>query len=201
MTSGSELSSAARKDPSLSTRVAEKSRLARLSSRTIRSASMALSSRLRMRMCWVSTKNLRRGFVHGQPVKTEVGDRFHEGVEFDWLHDIAVHAELIALHAVSLLRRGGDDDAGNLLRALVRFHGAQHIDAVDLRQLQIEKDDARTTQWIPARVLAAPEDEIERLGVVAYSRDAVGQIPLLQCSHRELEVVRVVFDEKDLHFV
>src|SRR5687768_4603765 len=79
--------------------------------------------------------------VEQQPVEAELADGFDELLELDGLDDVAVHAEAVALDQIALFLGGGQDDDRGALGSLVALDLAQHFQAVDLRQLEVEKDD------------------------------------------------------------
>src|SRR5581483_5383514 len=104
---------------------------------------------------------LRRRFVDCDPIETEIANRLHEIIELNRFYDVAVRAEIVAFDAITLLGGGGDDHDGQHLRSLVGFHLPQDLDPVDLRKLQIEKDDLGAVIDIAIRVSAAREEKIE----------------------------------------
>src|SRR5256885_9775332 len=59
---------------------------------------------------------------------------------FRSLAHIAVDAEPVALVAVALLLRGGQDHDRQKPGALIGADAAQHVEALDLRQVQVQQD-------------------------------------------------------------
>src|SRR5258706_8073549 len=106
MICGAKSDSALRSDDSQSTRWVTISRLPFLNSREISSASSGISSISRT-LIWLSIGASRRRAlrirnpVEDRPVQSGVGDDIHEMGEVDRLHQVAVHAELVALHDVA----------------------------------------------------------------------------------------------------
>src|SRR5262249_28553472 len=83
----------------------------------------------------------RRWLVHDGTEYAHPRDRVPELVEVDRLHDIGVHAELVAPHHVLLFMGGGQHHHGNHPQPLVGLDPLQHLQPIDLRQLEIEQHD------------------------------------------------------------
>src|SRR6185312_15092033 len=102
------------------------------------------------------------------------------------LADITVGAVCVALKAVLFLTRGGKDSDRKKLRALVGAKALENLEAVDLRELEIEEHE------LGKRVLLLTEEVIERLGAVAGDDDVVLDVALLERADGESLVVGVV---------
>src|SRR4051794_15799252 len=107
-----------------------------------------------------------RRLVEHEPIESQLAHRVGELVKVDRLSDVAVRAQAVSAQHVALLARGGEDHNGEKARALIPAHLSQHLDAVHLRQLQIEQDELRHDA-LALGVLAAVEEIIDRLGAVA----------------------------------
>ena len=136
------------------------------------------------------------GFVHNGPKRAELADGVDEGAKVDRLHDVRIRAELVAADQILFLARRCQHDDGDRLQRIVRFQGAQHVETVDFRHLQIQEENS----WVPgcaARVRIAPVQIVERLGAVAHDDNFVREIDLFESGERQLDVVRIVFGEDD----
>jgi len=76
---------------------------------------------------------------------------------------------------------------------------AQDIEPVDERQLDVEQDDLGVIARVAICVRAAAKDEIERLRTVARDMSPIGDVECFECLKRQLQVIWIVFDEKDLY--
>ena len=85
----------------------------------------------------------RRAFVEEQPVEPKLADGVDEFREIDGLAHVTVGAEAVALEAIPFLIGGGENDHGEELGLRSGTQTTQHLEAIDLRQLQIENDDLR----------------------------------------------------------
>ena len=90
-----------------------------------------------------SRARLRRRLVEQHPVEPERLHRVDELVEVDRLDEVAVHAEVVALDDVALLARRGQHDDRERPQLVARPDLAQHLEPVDLRQLEVEQHDLR----------------------------------------------------------
>ncbi len=80
-------------------------------------------------------------------------------------------------------------------RPFVRADEPQHLEPVDLRELQIEQHDGgeRRAGFGPV----ARKEVFERLRPVSHDGDVVADAAVLECEERELLVGRVVFDDQN----
>ena len=121
----------------------------------------------------------------------------HELAELHRLHDVGIDAELVELDQVRRLARGGQHHDRNRAAVVVGLDGLQHLEAVDLRHLDVEQDHDRVAAR--ARSKCAPAVQVvQRLRAVAHDHDLVGEVVLVQRRQRELDVAQVVFHEQDV---
>src|SRR3989338_6890162 len=95
-----------------------------------------------------------RGFVDYGPECTELADGVDERPEVDRLYDVGVRAELVAANQILFFARGGEHHDGNGLQRLVGLQRAKHVEAVDLRHLQIQQEYRRVPRR-PAGIAVA----------------------------------------------
>src|SRR6478672_6084289 len=167
---------AATKSRRFATRCISKRRsaFARWAAKSSASSSQSSSSRMRMSraglsISWTSSRMRapsRRRLVEDGPEHAEVLDGFEERVEVDRLHDKSVDAEFVASQQVAFLTRRGEHDDGNLPLLAVGLDLFENLQAVDLRQLQVEKHHGRIAGRA-LRMVAAAVEEIQRLRAVA----------------------------------
>src|SRR5262249_28662629 len=151
----------ARNSPSLWTRFQFASNPALRSSRSMSSASVWRSSRINTLSGTVTrsaSAGRRRRLVEEDPVESHLLHGVAELLEIHGLHDIAVDPQPIAFDEVALLARGGDHDHGDHAGRGIRFDAPQHLEPVDLRQLEVQEDHLRPVVLLAARVGAAAED-------------------------------------------
>ena len=75
---------------------------------------------------------------HEFPVKLKRRRDFAEVPEIHRLHDVGIDAQATAFRVVALELRRRENYDGNILCALVRTDATKHLDAVELRQFQVE---------------------------------------------------------------
>ena len=83
----------------------------------------------------------RRRFVEHQPVQAQDARGFDKLIEIDRFDDVTIDAQIITLDDVALLLRRGQDDDRDFSSPRIGFDLAQHFQAVDLGQLEIEEND------------------------------------------------------------
>src|SRR5208282_512113 len=146
--SGTNSRRAAMKASSASTRLDSISKSPRRSARSASSASVGRSSTKRTLSAFkplfasAVMPSPSRLHVQEKPVHTHLLDGLHELVEVDRLDDVAVHAQAIALDDIPVLLRRGEDDNRRHARAFVRLQRLDDLEAVDLRQLEVQEDHA-----------------------------------------------------------
>src|SRR5882762_6798962 len=84
-----------------------------------------------------------RGLVQNHPKKSELAHNFEESFEFDRLHHVGVHADVVALHDVLFFPGRSQHDDRNRPQHRVLLHGAQNLEAIHLRHLQVEQHQYR----------------------------------------------------------
>ncbi len=139
--------------------------------------------------------------VEQQPIHAELLNDVLEFAEIHGLLNVAVHAQLVALHQVRFFLGGGQDDDGNCFRARVALYLLENLQAVDLRELEVEKNKAGRAIEAAAGEGAAAEEEIERFGAVANELDLVCELAPAESVESQLRVGRIVFDEEDFNFL
>src|SRR5882762_8024388 len=199
-TSGARL---ARNSPSLWTRFQFGSNPALRSSWSMSSASACRSSRISalsgvVTGAFASAGRSRRRLVEEHPVEPHLLHGVTELLEVYGLHDIAVDAQAVALDEVTLLARGRHDDHGDHAGRRIRLDAPEDFEPVDLGQLEIQQDHLRPIVLLAARVGAAAEDVVQGLGAVPHDVDPVREVVLAEGVERQLDVVGIVLDEKDL---
>src|ERR1700733_9148750 len=80
----------------------------------------------------------RRAFVEEQPVQAKLADGIDKFREIDGFAHVTVGAEAVALEAIPFLIGGGENDYGEKLGLRSGTQTTQHLETIDLRQLQIE---------------------------------------------------------------
>ncbi len=70
----------------------------------------------------------------------------------------------------------------------------QHLQAIDLGQLQIQQHHRRIAGQA-VFVLAAAVQVVQRFGAIASHHDVVGQLALGECGQGQLDIFQVVLDQ------
>src|ERR1017187_5236680 len=168
-----------------------------IASRSASSASAGTSStwRIRIRVSGIGSAGR---LVEKKPVEPDLVHGLEEFVRVHGLHDVAVRAEVIARHEVSLLARRGQDDDGDHFRPLVRLDAPEHLEPVHLRELEVEEDDSGERRPGAGGISPFSEEKLEGLGSVADDMNVVRDVGLLQRAQGQLGVVGVVLDEQDV---
>ena len=141
-----------------------------------------------------------RELVDQEPVIPEAGHGIGELIEIYRLHNVAVGAQGIGLLHVGVLPRGSHDHDGDAAGLLVLLDRREHLEPVDLGQLQVQEDDLRLAHQRAACVNPAAEEEVQRRLAVVDPVDGVRKVALLESPHCEVGVLRIVLDEEDLYF-
>ena len=89
----------------------------------------------------------------------------------DRLPDAAVGAQLVALGQLARVVRRGQDNHWSGAGSAVGANGAQHLEAVQLGQLELEQDQPGRCRATAAAVSASAEKEVERLFAVPGDAD------------------------------
>jgi hypothetical protein len=119
------------------------------------------------------TPGLWRAFVDDQPVESELPCGFCELIELDRLADIAITPRAVTPQDVLLLVRGGQDDHGDELGPIVGSDTVQNLQAIDLRELEVEQDDFGEHAL---GVRATCEEVVERFRPITHDDDLVSEV-------------------------
>ncbi|OMP13137.1 hypothetical protein COLO4_02214 [Corchorus olitorius] len=135
-----------------------------------------------------------RRLVEYGPEHAEVTDRGNEITEFDRLDHVGVHAQFVGLFQIGLLPRRRQHDHGDAAQLRGTTHQVQHLEAIDLGQLEIQQHHGGIARLAIGIGLAA-QQVINRFGAVTQDHDIVGQLAALQSHQGKLQIVRIVFDQ------
>src|SRR4029077_17118763 len=198
MMSGVNSFSAARNPRSESTRRVAPPMPARRSSRSTSAASSGTSSTRSMRIgAGITSARL---LVQEHPVQSHLGDGPGERLEIHRLDDVAVGTQSVRRRDIGFLVGRREYDDRQRLGPLIGPEPPQNLEAVDLRELQIQEDYAGRDADVTERMRLLTEEEVERLRTVARHEDLVREVAGAEGPQGELHVVRVVLDQQDLHF-
>jgi len=139
----------------------------------------------------------RRAFVEEQPVKTELAYGVDEFGEIDGLAHVTIGAQAVALEAIPFLIGGGENDHGEELGLGSGTQTAQHLQAIDLRQLQIENDDLRDDGRVAVGVGAGGEQIVQGFGAIASHHHFVGDVVLAEGPKGESFIIGIIFDQQN----
>src|SRR5450759_2745226 len=103
----------------------------------------------------------RRNLVEFAPVAADALCEFYEIEKVHRLAQIAVGAEAIALDQIRLFQRRGKDHHGQIPGAGIGANAAQHLEAIDLGQFQIEQHELGLA--LARRDAALGQQELQRL--------------------------------------
>src|SRR5216684_1763378 len=84
-----------------------------------------------------------------------------------------------------------------MLGTLICANGLEHVQATDLRELEIKQRNGWQVTDVPFRVFAAPEQIIEGLQSVAYANQWVGDLCAVECHSCQFGIVVVVLHKQD----
>src|ERR1700722_20407992 len=93
--------------------------------------------------------------VHYQPVQAQLADHLLKLGEVYGLLNVAVYAQLVAGHHIPLLVGGGQQNDGNGPGGGILFQLLEHLQTVDFRQLEIQKNQARVSGPLLSAVRAS----------------------------------------------
>src|SRR5207237_1243897 len=119
---------------------------------------------------------LGRWRVEDEPVDPELAHGLDELAEVDRLADVAVRAQAVAGDDVLLFAGRGEDHDRQQARAGVGPDAPQHLEAVDLGELQVEQHELG--RGGAPGVGAGAEQPVEGLGPVAGQEDLVLDVVL-----------------------
>ena len=139
----------------------------------------------------------RRGSsIQSQPKQSEAPSRLDEIGVVDGLANVAVGSESVAAGNVLLLLRGGHDDNWKRARPGILPQPAQHLEAVEKGEVQIEQHDG----WCFATRSdegSRHEEVIECFDPVPGHNDLTMNTGLLECPNGQLGVVWIVLHEQN----
>src|SRR5690348_1632091 len=122
----------------------------------------------------------RRLFIQQQPIQSQLPHGVSELHKIHRLANVAVRAEVVALQAIALFVRGGQDYDWKELGPLVLANASQYFQSVYLGQLEIEQRDLRN-DW-PAVRFAASEQVIQCLSAIVRYNHFIPDVVFLQCT-------------------
>src|SRR6185312_13517963 len=188
-----ESSMALRISSAVSTRCRATLKPSRRRRRSTSRASSGLSSTIRTRnsftfsCCSVDIRLI--------PANTcQVGACFRKLCEVNRFADIAVDAQTIASDDIALLIRRSEDNNGKHAGLLIFADLAQHFEAVDFGQFQVEQNDLRINSW--SAVLPSKK-HIDGFLTIMRDTDVVCDVRFSEGPKREQFMVRIVLDQED----
>src|SRR4029077_14911557 len=204
MMSGVNSFSDARNPRSESTRRVAPPMPARRSSRSTSAASSGASSTGGVRIAGGSwsggsptrSRRIAAGIASGwllfqeHPVQSHLGDGPGERLEIHGVDDVAVGTQSVRRRDIGFLVGRREDDDRQRLGPLIGPEPPQNLEAVDLRELQIQEDYAGRDADVTERMRLVTEEEVERLRAVARHEDLVREVAGAEGPQGELHVVR-----------
>jgi len=139
----------------------------------------------------------RRRFVQDEPVEAKLAGGLHELGEVDGLAYEAVRSEVVARHSVPFFAARRENDDRKPSGSSVRSQAVEHLQAVELRKLQIEENDFGNDRGVAPRMRPGREQIVERLFAIPNDHDPVQHVALLEREQREIDVVLIVLDEEN----
>src|SRR5215475_7765155 len=118
-------------------------------------------------------------------------------MEIDRLDDVAFCAEAAALIDITVALRSGQDDNGNGECTRIGLEPAQHFDAVDLGQVEIQQDHERQGLRLSFEISAGAKQKIERLSAIARDAHRIGHAGASKSANSEFSVIRIIFHQKN----
>jgi hypothetical protein len=113
--------------------------------------------------------------------------------------DVAVDAELVALHQIAFLLGRGKHDYGDRFRPRVTFHRLEDLQAVYFWKLQVEQHKLRRGLEAAAGKSTATEKEIQGFFSVANHLNLAGDFAFLKSVKSQFRVGRIVFYQENLN--
>src|SRR5579871_1380144 len=186
------------------------------SSSIARSASVALSSTIRIdkgrdifsRLLlrdWKSPHGLDtagRRLIQYRPESAELLYSPNKLFEANRFNHVCVHPQFIAAHDVRFLAGTGKDDDGNVLQIRFGANPLQHLEPVPFGELDVQQNDCR----IPPLALlpcSFTSQVIDGLSAVAQRDDFVDEARLLERNQSKLQISGIIFYQnnrfKQLH--
>src|SRR6266571_8245469 len=110
----------------------------------------------------------RWGLVELRPAEPQLPDGFGELGNVHRLVKVAVGSQPVTLRDVTFLARRGEHNHRDHPSMRVGLDPPQHFEAVHFRHFQVEENQLQAVFAAAVRIGARAEDEVERLGPVAY---------------------------------
>ena len=153
-----------------------------------------MQSRVHCRRCALDAAL--RHFVDDRPERAHLLHGVDEILKFQRLDDIGIDAELVAADQILLLARGGHHHDGNHLERRVALDLTQHLEPVDLGELQVEEEQGGLIVRA-VRERATPIEVVERLRPVPHVHDLVRELVPLEGIENQFRVSSAVLDEEN----
>ena len=118
--------------------------------------------------------------IDDEPVIAEVLYDFLEFAKIYWLLNVTIHAELIPFDHIALLAGRGHHDDRHGTGARVVFEFFEHFQAIELRQLQIEKNHLGWIIEMPLGIGISAKKEVQCLLAVTRDMNFVAEIVFTQ---------------------
>jgi len=136
-------------------------------------------------------------FIHySHPGLVDLRNRLREVTERHRLDHVIGYPDSEGLYPVGLLQRGGEDDYRQVPGPLVSPQPGEDLEAVDLRQFQVEKDQVRP--GLPIVTDADVEDIVEGPGPVCQNLDGEdGTLPF-ECLRGNLRVEGIILHDDNV---
>src|ERR1700730_15058046 len=132
--------------------------------------------------------------VHESPKEPRVSHDLDELREVHGFDQIAVDAQAVALHDVTLFRRRGEHHHRDHPGTFVGFEAFQDVDAVHPGHLDIKQNQFGVS---PPAFTVGPRamNELQGLDSILYPHELVGDLALPERAHRHLGIGVAVLDQ------
>src|SRR5262249_8183884 len=140
-------------------------------------------------------------FVQLDPVAHQLRDDFREFRKLDWLPNVAVRAQAIAVDEILLFDRRREYSDGHKFCSVIRAHSPQHFDPIQLWQVQINQYYGGGLFWFSELVTSCSEQIVKGLESILHSDDGVRESSLVQRAHEQSFVRRTIFDHQNDAFL
>src|ERR1022692_4210475 len=114
-------------------------------------------------------------------------------LEVDRFLNIAVHPQVIAGDQIPLFFGRSHNHGGNVPGARIALDLGQHLQSVDLRQLQVQQHQFRRTIERSVRKCPTTKEKVECLRAIAHHKDAVGQLLSPESMQGKIAIILIVF--------
>src|SRR5689334_3270616 len=120
----------------------------------------------------------------------------NEFFEADGFDHVRVHAEVVTVHQVLFLARGGEHNDGNAAQFFRSANNAEHLQAVDLGKFEVEEHDGRVS-FLTIGPGSLAQQVVQSLLTVSCRDHVIGQVGTFKSHQGQFQVFRIVFDEQD----